>query len=260
MKKVIIAASIAAALTGCGTTTTSSNSMFGPSEWRQGSDNVDTSIAPAWFTEYRTKDDANIFAVASEYSTDMQFAIDKANLSAKRQIAAQMDSTISSMMKDYATESGSSSNAEVMREVERVTRQVTAKAQIIGFKRDRFEIKREGKGYRVFSRMIFPYDDSNKILAETIRRNKMLKLQFDKSEAYRELDHHTGTESYEPKQAKQSKEPQITPVAPANEPTKSLSERAKELPHNTISDPVVKSKVEAAIARGDAVIMTHTVN
>jgi hypothetical protein len=260
MKKVIIAASIAAALTGCGTTTTSSNTMFGPSEWRQGADNVDTSIAPAWFTEYRTKDDANIFAVASEYSTDMQFAIDKANLSAKRQIAAQMDSTISSMMKDYATESGSASNADVMREIERVTRQVTAKAQIIGFKRDRFEIKREGKGYRVFSRMIFPYDDSNKILAETIRRNKMLKLQLDKSEAYRELDHHTGTESYEPKQAKQPKGPQVTPVDSEKEPTKSLSERAKELPHNTISDPVVKSKVEAAIARGDAVIMTHTIN
>ena len=254
MKKVILAAMIAAALTGCGTTSTSSNSMFGPSEWRQGSDNVDTSIAPAWFTEYRTKDDANIFAVATEYSTDLQFAIDKANLSAKRQIAAQMDSTISSMMKDYATESGSATNAEVMREVERVTRQVTAQAQIIGFKRDRFEIKREGKGYRVYSRMIFPYDDSNKILAETIRRNKMLKLQFDKSEAFRELDHHTGTPSYEPN--KQAKQPQ---KEVQEQPQKSLSDRAKELPHNTISDLGVKKQVEDAIARGDAIIMTETV-
>jgi hypothetical protein len=253
MKKVILAASIAAAamLTGCGTT--SSNSLLGPSEWRQGSDNVDTSIAPAWFTEYRTKDDANIFAVSTEYSSDLQFAIDKANLSAKRQIAAQMDSTISSMMKDYATESGSATNGDVMREVERVTRQVTAQAQIIGFKRDRFEIKREGKGYRVYTRMIFPYDDSNKILAETIRRNKMLKLQFDKSEAYRELDHHTGTPSYEPKQ-------QAKPQAPqASEQTKSLSERANELPHNTISDQGVKKRVEDAIARGDAVIISKTI-
>ena len=78
----------------------------------------------------------------------------------------------------------------------------------------------------------------------------MLKLQFDKSEAYRELDHHTGTPSYEPKQ-------QAKPQAP--EQTKSLSDRAKELPHHTISDEKVKKQVEDAIARGDAIIMTETI-
>jgi hypothetical protein len=50
-----------------------------------------------------------------------------------------------------------------------------------------------------------------------------------------------------------------TVVTPIPEESKTLSQRANELPHNTISDPVVKKRVEDAIARGDAVIISKTI-
>lgn len=234
MKKVIIATCIAAALTGCAGT----KSLVGDkAEWQQGSDKVDVTLAPEWFTMYLTKDDGYIYANATEYSMDMQFAIDKATMNAKRQLASQINNTVESMMKEYTAEAGLGGDTEIQREVERTTRTITNTTLMVGFKRDKFEIRREGKGYRVFTRMIFPYNDTNKLMAQAIKDNKVLNHKFDKSKAFKELDQETGNV----------------------EPTKSLSQRAQELPHETISDAKVKKQVEDAIARGDAVIMTQTV-
>lgn len=234
MKKVIIATCIAAALTGCAGT----KSLVGDkAEWQQGSDKVDVTLAPEWFTMYLTKDDGYIYANATEYSMDMQFAIDKATMNAKRQLASQINNTVESMMKEYTAEAGLGGDTEIQREVERTTRTITNTTLMVGFKRDKFEIRREGKGYRVFTRMIFPYNDTNKLMAQAIKDNKVLNHKFDKSKAFKELDKETGNV----------------------EPDKSLSQRAQELPHNTISDAKVKKQVEDAIARGDAVIMTQTV-
>lgn len=186
MKKYIALALVATTLVGCGTTHKTETGS-----WVQGADNVNLSLAPDWFTQHMATDNNSIFAVATEYSMDLQFAIDKANSSAKRQLASQIDSQVNSMFKDYATEVGATGNAEVSREIERTSRMVVARASIIGFKRDRFEIRREGKGYRVFTRMIFAYDESNKLMAEAVRRNRVLNHSLGKSDSFKELDEHT---------------------------------------------------------------------
>jgi hypothetical protein len=90
--------------------------------------------------------------------------------------------------------------------------------------------------------MIFPYNDTNKLMSQAIKDNKVLKSKFDKSNAFKELDREVGNEP-----------------AKVDAP-KSVSQRAQELPHNTISDAKVKKQVEDAIARGDAIVMTQTVN
>ena len=239
MKKLVIATCIAAALTGCAGT----KSLVGEkAEWQQGSEKVDVALAPEWFTMYLTKDDGYIYANATEFSMDLQFAIDKATMSAKRQLATQVNNQVESMMKEYTAEAGLGPDADIQREIERTTRTITNTTLMVGFKRDKFEIRREGKGYRVYTRLIFPYNDTNKLMAQAIKDNKVLKNKFDKSNAFKELDKELGNE-------------------PAKvDPPKSVSQRAQELPHNTISDAKVKKQVEDAIARGDAVIMTQTLN
>lgn len=230
MKKVILAAMIAAALTGCGTTSL----VDKKADWVQGSDSVDKSMAPEWFTMHLANDNSHIFAVATEYSADYQFAIDRAMMAAKINLAAQINQRVESEMNSYIAESGTGGDADdIERNVERKSRAVVDTTLLVGYKRDKIEVRREGKGYRVYVRLVYNYTDSNQLRAFA--------------------------EKAEKRKAK-SQQQQVIPK-PDTKPSedKTLSERAKELPHNTISDQGVKKQVEDAIARGDAVIMTQTI-
>ena len=231
MKKVILATMIAAALTGCGTTSL----VDKKADWVQGSDKVDVSMAPEWFTMHLANDNSHIFATATEYSADYQFAIDKAMLAAKAQLAAQVNNRIQMETDTYIAEEGNATDIDdVERNTKRVTKGVVDSTLIVGYKRDKIEVRREGRGYRVFVRLVYDYTDNNKVLQNAQRLEKRKEKQ-------------------EIKKIEASK-PVITPIE-----SKPLSQRADELPHNTISDASVKKKVEDAIARGDAVIMSKTI-
>lgn len=232
MKKVILASMIAAALTGCGTTSL----VEKKAEWVQGSDKVDLSMAPEWFTMHLANDGSHIFAVSTEYSADYQFAIDKAMLAAKAQLASQVNNRIQMDTDTFIAEEGSGTDIDdVERKTSRTTSSRVDSTLIVGFKRDKIEVRREGRGYRVYVRLVYDYTDGNKLMQQSQRLEK--------------------------RKAKEEAKKQSAPVSvnPANPENKTLSQRANELPHNTISDPVVKKQVEDAIARGDAIIMSTTV-
>lgn len=228
MKKVILAAMIAAALTGCGTTSL----VEKKADWVQGSDKVDLTMAPEWFTMHLANDGSHIFATATEYSADYQFAVDKAMLAAKAQLASQVNNRIQMDTETMIAEEGNGTDID---DVERATKRVTTSkvdsTLIVGFKRDKIEVRREGRGYRVFVRLVYDYTDNNKLVQQAQRIEKRKAKEAAKAAS----------------------------VAPVKEQDKTLSERANELPHNTISDPVVKKRVEDAIARGDAVIISKTI-
>ena len=233
MKKVILAAAIAAALTGCGTTSL----VEKKADWVQGSDKVDLSMAPEWFTMHLANDNSHIFATATEYSADYQFAIDKAMLAAKAQLAAQVNNRIQMDTETFIAEEGNGTDIDdVERKTQRVTKSNVDSTSIVGYKRDKIEVRREGRGYRVYVRLVYDYTDNNKVLQNAQRLEKRKeKQELKKLEATKTA-------------------PVITPLE-----NKPLSQRADELPHNTISDASVKKKVEDAIARGDAVIISKTI-
>lgn len=227
MKKVILATMIAAALTGCGTTSLTEKKA----EWVQGSDKVDLSMAPEWFTMHLTNDGSHIFAVATEYSADYQFAIDKSMLAAKAQLASQVNNRIKMDTETFIAEEGNGTDIDdVERKTQRVTTSKVDSTLIVGFKRDKIEVRREGRGYRVYVRLVYDYTDNNKLVQQSQRLEK--------------------------RKAKEAAK--VTPVV--REEDKPLSQRANELPHHTISDQKVKKQVEDAIARGDAVILSTTIN
>lgn len=228
MKKVMLVAMIAAALTGCGTTSL----VDKKADWVQGSDKVDLAMAPEWFTMHLANDNTHIFATATDYSADYQFAIDKTMLAAKANLAAQINNRIQMDAATYIAEEGNETDIDdVTRKTERTTTMKVDSTSIVGYKRDKIEVRREGRGYRVFVRLVYDYTDSNKILQNSQRAEK-----------------------------RKAKAGQAPIQIPQRDEDKPLSQRADELPHNTISDANVKKKVEDAIARGDAVIISKTIN
>ena len=148
---------------------------------------------PSWYTE-KYKDGA-LYAVASEYSKDMQFAVDKATLSAKRNLASNFSSHVSAMMKDYATEVGDDSS--VMREIDRTTKLIVNKVNLIGIQKTNFKIEHEKEGYRAWIQLRYSVDDTNKLLMAEIKRNRQLETKLSASKSFRELEKETNPERVE---------------------------------------------------------------
>ena len=225
MKKLLALVVVATSLVGCSSTSL----VEKKADWVQGSDKVDLTMAPEWFTMHLANDGSHIFSTATEYSADYQFAIDKAMLAAKAQLASQVQNHIKMETETMIAEEGNGTDIDdVERNTKRVTKGIVDSTLIVGFKRDKIEVRREGRGYRVFVRLVYDYTDNNKLVQQSQRIEKRkakdaIKLQERKNDE------------------------------------KTLSERARDLPHNNISDAKVKSQVEQALARGDAVILTDTV-
>jgi hypothetical protein len=175
-------------LTGCG----SLGGVFGGgtsvTETKMFSNEVDY---PKWYTESPKKDDEAIYGVGSEYSNDFQFSVDKAMLSAKRELASNYSSHVSAMMKDYAVESGQLGRSIANADIERTTRLVVARVNLVGVQRSNFIVVRENKGYRTFVRLRFSADESNKIMLSEIQRDAQLYTQLRASKSFRELDGQT---------------------------------------------------------------------
>jgi hypothetical protein len=147
---------------------------------------------PKWYAESPKKDDSAIFGVGTEYSNDFQFSVDKAMLSAKRELASNYSSYTSAMMKDFAVESGVLGKGVANADIERTTRLIVSKVNLVGVQRQNFMVVREGSGFRSFVRLRFSADESNKIMLAEVQRNAALYAQLRASKSFRELDKETG--------------------------------------------------------------------
>jgi hypothetical protein len=192
MKKTFVMLPLVLALTACGSlkygVELESKSPFASSP-KQG----DEVKYPSWYTE-KYKDGA-LYAVATEYSKDMQFAVDKATLSAKRNLASNFSAHVSAMMKDYATEVGEDSS--VMREIDRTTKLIVNKVNLVGVQKTNFKIQHEKEGYRAWIQLRYSVDDTNKLLMAEIKRNRQLETKLSASKSFRELEKETNPERVE---------------------------------------------------------------
>jgi hypothetical protein len=174
MKKLLVIVPLVIALSACGTRPPNS---FGTVE-------VDY---PSWYAKTPKKDDDAIYAVASEYSTDFQFSVDKTMLSAKRELASNFSSYVDSMMKDFMTEIGSVDDATVA-DINRTTKLIVARVNLIGVQRTQFKVVHEKNGYRTFVQLRYATDESNKLLLNEIKKNRKLAARLQASESFRELE------------------------------------------------------------------------
>jgi hypothetical protein len=139
---------------------------------------------PSWYAS--TNDTTALYAVASEYSKDFQMAVDKSMMSAKRELAAKFSSHINALIKDYAVELGEDNS--VVRELDRTTKLVIARVNLIGVHRENFAVVREQSGYRAFVKVKYSIDESNRLLISEIKKNRQLNAKLQASKAFRELE------------------------------------------------------------------------
>lgn len=184
MKKTLLVLPLVLALTACGSMNFRGSSV---TETKSFSNEVNY---PDWYNNLPNEKGA-IFSVASEQSKDFQFAVDKSMLSAKRELASQFSSHTSAMMKDFAIESGTLGAGVASADIERTTRLIVAKVNLIGVQRTNFKVVRDGDGYRSFVQLKFSTDESNKIMLAEIQRNQALYARFRASKSFRELDAQT---------------------------------------------------------------------
>ena len=128
-----------------------------------------------------------MYGVASEYSKDFQFAVDKATLSAKRELASNFSSHVESMMKDYVSEVGEADQSTIQ-EINRTTKLVVARVNLIGVQRTNYKVVHEKEGYRAFIKLRYAADESNRLLVQEVRKNRKLNAKLESSKAFKELE------------------------------------------------------------------------
>ena len=158
-------------LTGCGTI-----SKVNPFD--DGMTKIDKSKGeiPEWFLEPENGDRKFITAVATETSKDMQFAIDKAMMVAKVQLASKLKTDVEALTRSSSVESGFGIK-DVEEETDRV--QQTRVRQAIGFyKRERLEVFKEKGGYRAYVMLKIKVDEARR-LTDNKKDNGSREEKFD---------------------------------------------------------------------------------
>lgn len=136
---------------------------------------------PAWFLE-KEADNARVLTVtATDISKDMQFAIDKATLNAKVQLAQKIGTTVKALVRETATEAGYGEK-EVDREIDRASKSVTN--QKIGFyRRENLKVVREGSNYRAYVMLRLSLEEGRRLTepqgGKASREEKLKELEME---------------------------------------------------------------------------------
>lgn len=241
MKKLLLVLALGSMVSACSTTGPQTAQQKIQAQRAQASvDNI-----PSWFTEVPKADDA-IYAVGDAVSGSASGAMSTARANAFEGICQTAGGKVRSQTKVYRVDTEKSSTSTSTTAI----RNFCPDVDVTGATVTKTAFVQEGGRIRAFVQVKLPIGESN-VLATTKHRNQLERQAVgNMKEEFKELDRIAGPE----KEA-----PVVSPVSDSNTETKSLSERARELPHHTISDQKVKNQVEAAIARGDAVIISQTV-
>ena len=150
---------------------------------------VDQSISkmPSWYTQPPV--DANaLYASASESSPDMQMSMDAAILSAKRQLANSLGARVSELMNNYALQTGTGNDAQVVQEISRVAKSVTTDINLAGFVREKSEVIQEGRNFRSFVLLRYPVGETNRIVADQVKKSQILDTKVRAAQAFQDLE------------------------------------------------------------------------
>jgi hypothetical protein len=183
MKKFLIVVPLIALMSGCAMKYNTGVEIDGPGKRIFGNE----VNYPSWYTETPKTDDKAIYSVASEFSTDFQFSVDKTMLSAKRELASNFSSYVDGMMKDFMTEIGSVDDATIS-DINRTSKMIIARVNLIGVQRTQFKVVHERNGYRSFVQLRYATDESNRLLLNEIKKNRRLNAKLQASESFRELE------------------------------------------------------------------------
>ena len=141
---------------------------------------------PKWFL-FEEKDNSKVITVsATEVSKDMQFAIDKAELQARVQLAQKIGANVASVVRESTLESGYSSVKDVDTEIDRVSK-TTTNQQIGFYRRANLEVVREGDYFRAYVQLELDVTEGRRLTDKGKAKSR--------EEAFKELDQTTAVVS-----------------------------------------------------------------
>ena len=186
MKSTIVLSTLSFALllTGCAAPptpgSTGAPTVERSSKEQQAQQTASAAVAkiPAWYLT-PPDDGQSLYAVGVATSGDMQFAIDRAVLSAKTDMASQVNSRVSARMNELVRVSGFGKDQVTVAEVERVTQNVVNEINLGGFnrtgyRREKAEVFPEGSGFRAYVLLKFPLAETTKIAKEQVQKSPAL--------------------------------------------------------------------------------------
>ena len=154
---------------------------------------------PAWFLQNDRVDESRMIVTATDISKDMQFAIDKATLGATIQLAAKLETDVTSLVRESTLETGFGDKA-VDRQIDRVSKSTTTQ-KVAYYKRDKMKIVRDGDFYRCFVQISLEVDEARKLTEEGTGRSRddmMDELeQLDSNNVTLNIDDQDGRLAYQ---------------------------------------------------------------
>lgn len=187
------------------------------------------SKAPEWMSKL-PKSSSAVYENGTAVSSDFAMADMKAKTIAYAKICTAAGGKVRSQTKVYRQDSDTSSTEAS----EMAIRNICPDVDVTGVETVETRHVAEGGRIRTYVLVALPIGAANTLRKEADARDERRAAQARAPEAFKELD-----------AVSKGKE------VPESKPT--------TLPHENISDANVKSKVQAAIDRGNAIIMTETV-
>jgi len=187
-----------------------------------------TNHIPEWFLAKQQTDGKDIFVTSTDVSKDMQFAIDKAMLSAKIQLAERLGTKVDSLIQETTIESGVGAK-NVNREIDRVSK-VRVSQELNFFTRENIAVVKDGDHFRAFVMLKLSNDEGRRLIQKDNKKSREDRLK--------ELDKTSSDE--------------IT-VKPVSQVDRS------SLISNTIRDESVKARIAKTLEDPNAVVIQATV-
>ena len=142
---------------------------------------------PSWCIEL-PKSNVAIYSCGIGNSSQLNLARSRALLDAKRQIADQIDSEISSLMDDFMDTIGTDANEQVRQETKVVTRNVIANAKLSGYVQKETETQNIGIKFQHYVLMEYPIGTANTALIKQLKQSEILSTQDAADKALAELE------------------------------------------------------------------------
>jgi hypothetical protein len=185
----IVAVAATALLAGCATTPKPGTPEASAAQEKQATKAVEKAVSniPPWYLSPPVEENA-IYAAGVAASGDMQFAMDRAVLSAKTALASQLNNRVSARIRDFMNEAGVAGDATLTAEADRVSQNVVTEVNLAGFRRDKSEVMQEGRSYRAYVLLRYPVGDANKIVRDQVRKSNQLESRLRASKAFQDLE------------------------------------------------------------------------
>ena len=142
---------------------------------------------PDWFIDQDEVGDL-LSSRGTSTSSDLQMSIDKAMLTAKRELASKIEQTISSKTKQFLKDIGIDENSDNYDETMITSISRIDNVELAGFKVSNRKVINLGTKYRAYVKLLYPIGSANKILVEKVNKEEQLKLRLESSEAFKELE------------------------------------------------------------------------